>query len=35
MAGSFILLSSEEYLPVVYLEGETSGTFLETRETYS
>jgi transcriptional regulator with XRE-family HTH domain len=28
-AGSFILMTSDTYLPVVYLEGETSGTFLE------
>ena len=33
MAGSFVLLSSGEYQPVVYLEGETTGTFLEKTET--
>jgi transcriptional regulator with XRE-family HTH domain len=29
LAGSFILLSSDSFMPVVYLEGETSGIFLE------
>ncbi|WP_460406851.1 helix-turn-helix domain-containing protein [Actinophytocola sediminis] len=32
LAGSFILLESHEYKPVVYLEGETSGVFLEKPE---
>lgn len=32
-AGAFILLSSDTYMPVVYLEGETSGTFLEKPKT--
>lgn len=31
-AGSFTLLESSEYKPVVYLEGETSGVFLEKPE---
>ena len=32
LTGSFVLLSSSDYLPVVFLEGETSGAFLEKRE---
>jgi hypothetical protein len=31
-SGSFILMESDRYKPVVYLEGETSGLFLEEKE---